>query len=60
MTLDEARKHVGRRVLYFNGVSHEEGTITSVNDAFVFVRYGSDVGGRATRAEDLDLVRQKP
>ena len=34
----------------------EEGVITSVGDRFVFVRYGSDHGSKATSAEMLTLL----
>ena len=34
----------------------EEGVITSVTGAFVFVRYGADVHSKATRPEDLNQL----
>jgi len=59
VTLDEARALVGHRVVYhaYPGALVEEGTITSVGDALVFVRYGADTGSKATRPEDLEPVR---
>ena len=54
MTLDEARERIGHKVVYRAGVhrknyaSTEEGVITSVNDHYVFVRYGADTGSKAT------------
>lgn len=49
MTLDEARSHVGNAVIYkpFDG-RVEQGVITSVNDHYVFVRYGADGHSKAT------------
>lgn len=54
MTLDEARQHIGNAVVYYvdDGLA-EQGVITSVNEVYVFVRYGSDMHSKATRAEDL-------
>ncbi len=57
MTLDEARGHIGHGVVY--RASHgpaEGGTITSVNDRYVFVRYAGDVGSKATEPGDLELL----
>lgn len=49
MTLDEARRHIGNKVVYRTGYGRvEEGVVTSVNDRFVFVRYGSDVHSKST------------
>ena len=47
----------GRMVEYRANAMHgqEEGIITSWNDSFVLVRYGSDKGSKATRPEDLDF-----
>lgn len=60
-TLSEASELVGRKVVYRAPHNQpdgpcEEGVITSVNDTYIFVRYGSDVGSKATRAEDLELI----
>jgi hypothetical protein len=60
MTLEEARKNIGRYVVYtpFEGCSDnqkEVGVITSVNDTYVFVRYGDELHSKATRPEDLKL-----
>lgn len=56
MTIEEAKE--GRQVTYipFEGCDPsllEYGVITSVNEKFVFVRYGSDVNSKATNPEDL-------
>lgn len=63
MTLDEAREHIGHGVIYrpyIGGLARaEEGTITSVNDSYVFVRYAGDVGSKATSPEDLTLLAAK-
>jgi hypothetical protein len=38
----------------------EEGTITSVNDRFVFVRYGRQRTSAATNPADLELLASAP
>jgi hypothetical protein len=57
MTLDEAREHIGHGVLYqpSGGFAAEQGVITSVNNRWVFVRYGID-GSRATDPALLSLL----
>lgn len=67
MTLDEARAAIGhdRKVVYrpYPGAV-EEGVITAVRSwrtptgpvGYVFVRYGGDVGSKATRPEDLEFL----
>ena len=51
MTLDEARSLIGNAVVYRPlGGPVEQGVITSVNDYFVFVRYGADTHSKATPA----------
>ena len=60
MTLDEARELVGLKVVYDGGPGAlEEGVVTSVNDRFVFVRYGSDVGSKATPPERLTPLARR-
>jgi hypothetical protein len=57
MTLEEAKKHVMRLVVYRPKVGPTEvGVITSVNEHVVFVRYGADTHSKATKAEDLELT----
>lgn len=56
MTLDEARAHIGNKVVYRHAGVPEEGVVTSVNDHYVFVRYGGNVGSQATRADDLEPI----
>lgn len=57
MSLDEARSHIGAGVVYApRGGAREDGTITSVNDRFVFVRYAGDSGSKATHPRDLELL----
>ena len=64
MMLDEAREALARddapRVLYRprgRGIDRtEEGTVTSVNDRYVFVRSRGLEGGRATNPADLTLL----
>jgi len=54
MTIDEARGHIGGGVVYLpNG---EDGVITSVNDNWVFVRYGSTGTSQATDPAMLELL----
>ena len=54
MTIDEARAHIGDEVVYLpNG---EDGVITSVNDNWVFVRYGSTRTSQATDPAMLELL----
>ena len=60
MTLEEAKQNIGRYVVYIPHPTcpnnqRELGVITSVNEKYVFVRYGNDVHSKATRAEDLML-----
>jgi len=61
MTLDEAREHVGHKVVYRaphvgRTEAGEEGVITSVGPTYVFVRYGTRTGSAATVPETLTLV----
>lgn len=57
MMFDPQRDDIGRKVLYRRGDGViEEGVIVSFNDAYVFVRYGSEVHSKATRREDIELV----
>lgn len=57
MTIDEAREHIGEVVAYRPFAdSIEQGVITGTSGQFVFVRYGSDVSGKATLPELLTLV----
>lgn len=57
MTLDEARQHEGHGVVYQPAHGDaEEGTITSVSDRFVFVRYGSRRTSAATEPAALTLL----
>lgn len=61
MTLDEARDRVGLLVVYRaphlkRTEQGEQGVITSVNDHFVFVRYGAQTGSQATPPELLESV----
>jgi hypothetical protein len=58
MTPDEARGHIGHAVVY--KPNQDEGVITSVNDHWVFVRYGSNKTSQATDPCLLALVRRRP
>jgi hypothetical protein len=60
MTLDEARAHVGEKVLYSSVPGEADtGVITSVGRKYVHVRYGQkvDADAKATPAELLTLMR---
>ena len=59
MRIEDAE--VGRAVVYtpYKGCppdALEEGIITSKNDKYVFVRYGSNYHSKATSPEDLEPV----
>ena len=57
MTIAEARSHIGDGVIYRPAHGDpEEGTITSVNDRFVFVRYGTRRTSAATEPAALVLL----
>lgn len=57
MTLDEAREGIGLLVVYRRPhCAVEQGVITSVNDTYVFVRYGAQVGSAATDPADLQFL----
>jgi hypothetical protein len=58
MTLQEAKNNIGKWVVYtpFDGCSKDQkeiGIITSVNESYVFVRYGNELHSKATLPEDL-------
>jgi hypothetical protein len=60
MTLEEANKNIDRKVIYTpfpecDLKDKETGVITSTNESFVFVRYGSDINSKATRPSDLEF-----
>lgn len=58
MTLEEAREHIGHGVVYSTHPGEADGgVITSVNDSFVFVRYGRNGTAKATRPGCLTLMR---
>ena len=57
--LDEARTHLGCAVVFHQiGRPNEEGVITSVNDHYVFVRYGKDYYPKATPSHMLSLIME--
>lgn len=51
--IEPTEKDIGRKVVYY-GCKAEEGVITSFNDSYIFVRYGSDIHSKATNREDLE------
>lgn len=56
MPISPTNEDIGRRVVYreYLGAKPESGVITSFNDAFVFVRYGTDAWSKATNSADLE------
>jgi hypothetical protein len=58
MTLDEARAHIGEKVLYSSIPGEcEAGVIVTVGATYVHVCYGRDRNAKATRPELLTLMR---
>jgi len=58
MTLDEARAHVGEKVLYSSVPGEcEVGEIVTVGTKYVHVCYGKQQNAKATRPELLTLMR---
>lgn len=53
MKIEEAKNGIGQKVAYKKGL--EYGIITSVNNTFAFVKYGSDAGSKATYPNDLEF-----
>lgn len=48
---------IGMRVIYKPSYGDaEEGTVTSFNDRYVFVRYGAKLHSEATAYKDLEAV----
>lgn len=60
ISMDKARQHIGDAVVYDDGHgTRQDGTIFSVNESYVFVRYGhNDSSIRATNADDLTLLAE--
>ena len=55
--LEEAKTRIGRVVVYHpDPTTMEQGVGTGVQGEFVFVRYGSDLGAKATRPQDLEWL----
>lgn len=50
------KKDIGRKVIYDSGYKIEEGVITSFNDKYVFVRYGSAIHPQPTYYRDLRFL----
>lgn len=54
---DPQQTDIGRKVLYrARHGAIEEGIIAAFNSEYVFVRYGSDTGSKATKREDIELM----
>ena len=62
--IEPTQEDIGRKVAYtgHHGSPSEEGVITSFNEAYVFVRYGSKCHSEATVRSDLEWVfpKEKP
>jgi hypothetical protein len=61
ITLAHAAEMIGQAVVYrpgHAGAPIEQGVITSVNDHYVFVRYGNDHGSKATLPQDLEPLHR--
>lgn len=60
--IDPTDADIGRKVIYRDrsGYKIETGSITSFNDHFVFVRYGSGSTSAATVRETLTWEHAKP
>lgn len=59
--IEPTEADIGRKVVYrergdFPGRKIEEGVITSINDHYVFVRYGSGTTSAATQRADLEWI----
>jgi len=58
--IEPDERDIGRKVIYqrewMKPDDIEYGVITSFNDKYVFVKYGSDTHSKATRREDLGWV----
>jgi hypothetical protein len=54
--IEATERDIGRQVIYRDrsGYKVEEGIITSMNEQYVFVRYGSETISKATRPKDLE------
>lgn len=58
MTLEEAQHNLGKAVGYqaYAGATLEHGIIVHATSRWVFVRYGADIGAKATDASQLVLL----
>ncbi len=59
--IEVSEKDIGRRVVYYFGkepfsLPCEYGTVTSLNEKYVFVLYDGDIYSKATRPADLEWV----
>lgn len=55
--IDPQDADIGRKVIYRAGHGDiEEGVLVAFNSVYVFVRYGSDAGSKATRREDCEWL----
>jgi len=58
--IEPTETDIGRKVVYtgnsYPGGKREEGVITSFNQDSIFVRYGGDVGSKATDRRDLEWL----
>ena len=55
--IEPTRGDIGRKVVYSaQGYLPAEGVISSINDTYVFVRYGTSAHSQATYREDLEFL----
>ena len=55
--INPTENDIGRKVIYCGYAGErEDGIVTSFNDAFVFVRYGSGTTSAATKREQLEWL----
>lgn len=60
--IEPTESDVGRRVVYrprFAGAVSEEGVVTSFNERYVFVRYGTQSTSAATLREELEWTNPR-
>jgi hypothetical protein len=58
--LTEACQRIGHAVLYLSGhTPAEQGYITSVNDKYVFVRFGASAHGVACHPDSLRWLKER-
>ena len=59
--IEPTKADIGRAVLYrpYPGAQTERGIINGFNREYVFVRYGVDIGAKATMRSDLEWEHEE-